>query len=63
MVISRRIDFNFSFSPSGSQIMRLGELEVSVVCEDRTLEEYRPTKQNLRTITCFIPSEAGKVIV
>ncbi|KAF7795515.1 hypothetical protein EIP86_006677 [Pleurotus ostreatoroseus] len=40
--------------------MRLDELYVSVFCDGQPLEEYRLEQQDSQTITCFIPSEAGK---
>lgn len=43
--------------------MRLGEVQVHVICDGCPLEEYATDSEPVgeRTLTCYIPSEAGKV--
>lgn len=42
--------------------MRLGEVQVHVICDGCPLEEYATDSEPVgeRTLTCYIPSEAGK---
>ena len=40
---------------------KLRGLSISILCEDKTLDEYATEIENDNVVTCWIPSEAGKV--
>ena len=46
------------------RIMKLGDCEVWIACDDEPLTEYAVTQHEGeagKQIVCFVPSEAGKV--
>ena len=45
------------------RIMKLGDCEVWIACDDEPLTEYAVTQEGSagKQIACFVPSEAGKV--